>query len=265
MATTLAADSLGVGQPAISSICVVADARAEEGGAEAADRAAHQHRHVFLGFRHVDGGDAGEERDGVGLLDRGFVHERAVERRDLGLVSAGGGIAGRVAFNQLAQAGFGQIAKRRKGAVGGAVGGNLGGPGPVAVHIAEEIVAGLHRAVHAGKVDAPRAHPHRVGGGGGAGAAGLIARGVEDRHHRAGVVDAVVVMAGAGGGRRGGGEGKERGGGKSEALLHQAGSPIFFYIQPLRAGGRLLHFGYKLPAQNAIRAATAQEGASRGG
>src|SRR5690606_13745266 len=93
---------------------------------------------------------------------------------------------------------------------------NLGARGPGAAHVGEEVVAGRHRSVHAGRVDAPG--PHAGGGDGSAGGAGVVD--VDQGHQVAGLVQAAVVRGG--GGHDAAGE--HKGGGKAEQRRLQGGT-----------------------------------------
>jgi hypothetical protein len=146
------------------------------------------------------------------FLDRRFVQEPAVERGDLGLIVGRRGGARPITFDQLAHARFGKVAQHREAAVGRAVGGDRRVLGPGAVHIAEEIVAGLDALVHARGVDTPGAHAIGLGGLGGAAALGGL---IEQRKHRALLVDAGMIV---GSESRGGRGEREQGHGQAKRL-----------------------------------------------
>ncbi len=189
---------------------VVIDTGAEEAGAEAAQRAAHQLRHVLAALRTVDRRETGEEWNGVEPLRRGLIGEAAEQGRYLGAVAAGRGIALGIGFNELPHPRLRKLEEHGEGAPGGSVAGDLRVAGPGAVHIAEEVFARLHGAVHSREVDAPFAEAVRLGGGAAGAARGGLVGALDKGDHRAGLVDAVVALAGKGTG--GGGEGQQRGG-----------------------------------------------------
>jgi ribosomal protein S25 len=151
----------------------------------------------------------------------------------MGAMRVRSGIAGRIALDELAKPGLGKVAKHREGAVGGAVGGDRRRLRPIAVDVAEEVVARLHRPVHARSVDAPAAIALRLDRRRSAGAA-LLRELVEDGDHRAHLVEARMALARPGG--RGGGEREQRGG-QDKALLHRGVSPQMLETRALLLEG----------------------------
>ena len=152
----------------VGVLSVVADAGADERAAEAGVRAGHQAGHVVVGLGLLHRVDVGLDRLGVELLDRGLVEERAVDGGDLRLVAAGLEVlVGGKALQDLVHAQLGQVAQHGEGAVARPVRRDLRRRGPLAVDVAEEVVAWLDGLVHRVEVDAPRAITLRGGGGGG--------------------------------------------------------------------------------------------------
>jgi hypothetical protein len=104
----------------------------------------------------TDGGDGierGLERLEAGRVDRRGVHEAGVVVADLSEVGARGGVGFRGLLDQLGNAAVGEVEQLNERAVGAAVGGDLRLLEPGAVGVLEEVVARLHRAVHASDVE----------------------------------------------------------------------------------------------------------------
>ncbi len=106
-----------------------------------------------------DGRDASQSPADAGQaagVDGGLIQIGLVEIPDQLLVRARRRRrAGRL-LDQLADPGVGLLGEHGAQTVAGAVGRNLDGLEPSAVRVAEEIVAWLHRPVHAGEVDPMR-------------------------------------------------------------------------------------------------------------
>ncbi len=90
-----------------------------------------------------------------------LVHHGVVERGDLGVV-AGQALRGRQFLDDGLGAVFRQLFENFVDAVRGAVGRDLHLGVGRTVDVVEEVVAGLHRLVHGGFVDAPGAEVRRV-------------------------------------------------------------------------------------------------------
>ena len=139
---------------------VVRDVRAEERPAEGRLGLPHQGSDVIAGLCLLDRVEARLDRLRVELLGGPFVEERAVDRGDFRLVRAGlEALVARPPFEKGALAGLGEIAQDHERAVTRLVRRDLRRRGPLAVGVAEEVVARLDRTVHSGQVDAPRTIP----------------------------------------------------------------------------------------------------------
>jgi hypothetical protein len=132
---------------------------------------------VGLGLLHR--GEVRLDRFGVELLGGRFIEECAVDRGDLRLVRLQVLVGGPPVENGP-HARLGEIAQQVERTPARLVGRDLRRRGPLAVDVAEKIVARLHGLVHAFEVDAPGAVA--FGGRGGGRVSGRERERGEQRH-----------------------------------------------------------------------------------
>jgi hypothetical protein len=148
----------------VGHLVVRADPHAEHRTEERS--ATHTHE-VGEFFARICGADLLEERGDrlrVERLDARLTHEGRIEGSDLGRVQARRGIDALLAtLKDFPDAGLGADGQLRENAIGTAIGRNDGAVIPGAIAVAEKVVAGPGRKIHARKIKSPGTGRSRSG------------------------------------------------------------------------------------------------------